>query len=163
MNSNEGTQSLPMFTNYTILLHLSCSGPHSLLNISSKPTLHELDKLIMDISTRNWEQVALCLGVESCLIDLVKEDNRGQSAEACRAVLNTWLNGEPGAGVAERTWHSVLKALETSGHRQLAEQLKREQFGETSEGPVSGLISQLGMCLQLHIQCFSCHTYTVQL
>ena len=102
----------------------------------------------MVLCTINWEQVALCLGVESCLIDRVKGNNPGQSAEACQAVLNTWLNGESGTGVSERTWHSVLTALETSGQGQLAEQLKREQFGESSQGPNSRLISPLGKCLQ---------------
>ena len=87
----------------------------------------------MVLCTINWEQVALCLTVESFLIDRLKGNNLGQSAEACQAVLNTWLNGEPGTGVSERTWLSVSTALETSGQGQLAEQLKRKQFGESSE------------------------------
>ena len=117
----------------------------------------------MVLCTINWEQVALCLGVESCLIDRVKGNNLGQSAEACRAVLNTWLYSEPGTGVSERTWHSVLTALETSGQGQLAEQLKREQFGESSQGPNSRVTSPLGMCLQPDciFNVFSCHIHTL--
>ena len=74
----------------------------------------------------------LHLGVESFVIDTVKRDNPGPSEEVCREVLNRWLSAEPGTGEAERTWGSVLEALETSGHRQLAEQLRREQIGESS-------------------------------
>lgn len=81
--------------------------------------------------------MVLRLGVESFVIDTVKGDNPGRSEEVCQGVLNSWLNDEPGTGVAARTWRSVLKALETSGHMQLAERLRREQFGDSSQGPVS--------------------------
>ena len=154
-NNNGWTQLLPTFTNF------SCSGTHSLLNISSKPTLHELDKLIVVLCTINWEQVALCLGVESCLIDRVKGNNPGQSAEACQAVLNTLLNSEPGTGVSERTWHSVSTAMETSGHGRLAEQLKRVQFGEGSEWPNSRLTSPLCVYSQIAYSMFSAVIHTL--
>ena len=74
----------------------------------------------------------LHLGVESFVIDTVKRDNPGPSEEVCREVLNRWLSAEPGTGEAEKTWGSVLEALETSGHRQLAAQLRREQIGESA-------------------------------
>ena len=72
----------------------------------------------------------LHLGVESSVIDSVKGANPGQSEEASQRVLSSWLNDNPGTGVSARTWHSVLEALETSGHRQQVDKLKREQFGE---------------------------------
>ena len=108
------------------------SGAHTQLNLSSKPTLAELDELIVQAITDGWEQVVLHLGVESFVIDTLKRDNPGPSEEVCREVLNRWLSAEPGTGEAEKTWGSVLEALETSGHRQLAEQLRREQIGESS-------------------------------
>ena len=80
--------------------------------------------------------MVLHLGVESFVIDTVKRDNPGLSEEVCREVLNRWLSAEPGTGEAERTWGSVLEALETNGHRQLAERLRREQIGES---PISAL------------------------
>ena len=75
-----------------------------------------------------WEQAALCLGVQSYVLDAVKWDNPNNAEEACRGVLRRWLLRAPGTGETERTWHSVLEALETSGHSQLAGQLKREHF-----------------------------------
>ena len=107
------------------------SGAHTQLNLSSKPTLAELDELIVRAITDGWEQVVLHLGVESFVIDTLKRDNPGPSEEVCREVLNRWLSAEPGTGEAERTWGSVLEALETNRHRQLAEQLRREQIGES--------------------------------
>ena len=81
-----------------------------------------------------WEQAALCLGVQSYVLETEKWDNPNNAEEACRGVLRRWLLHAPGTGETERTWHSVLEALETSGHSQLAEQLKRDHFTESSEG-----------------------------
>ena len=85
-----------------------------------------------------WEQAALCLGVQSYVLDAEKWDNHENPEEACRGILRRWLLRAPGTGETERTWHSVLEALETSGYSQLAGQLKREQFAKSSEGgPIS--------------------------
>ena len=83
--------------------------------------------------------------MESSVIDTLKRISRNQSEEACLGVFNSWLNAKPGTGVAERTWRSVLEALETSAHRQLADALKREHFGESSEDPHSEPTSA-GVC-----------------
>ena len=126
-------------------LSVNCfSGTHILLNISSKPTLPQLDKLIVSSVAGDWEQTATHLGVEPFLIDTVKADNPGHCEEACRGVLNRWLNAEPGSGTMERTWPSVLKVLEESGYRQVALQLRREHFEESSEGRASELTSPPG-------------------
>ena len=112
------------------------SGASSLLDISSKPTQDELDKLIVS-NCREWEQAALHLGVQSHVLETEKWDNPGKPEEACRGVLHRWLLCAPGTGETERTWHSVLESLETSGHSQLVEQLKREHFAESSDGSIS--------------------------
>ena len=88
---------------------------------------------------REWEQAALHLGVQSHVLEAEKWDNPGKPEEACRGILRRWLLCAPGTGETERTWHSVLEALETSGHSQLVEQLKREHFVEKSEGSISPL------------------------
>ena len=125
---------------FTYLFLPSClfSGASSLLDIGSKPTLEELDELIVGCCS-GWEQAALSLGVQSYVLDALKWDNPNNAEEACRGVLRRWLLHAPGTGETERTWHSVLEALETSGHSQLAGQLKREHFVDSSEGPISPL------------------------
>ena len=86
-----------------------------------------------------WEQTALCLGVQSLVIETENWNNPSNAEEAYRGVLRRWLLHAPGTGETERTWHSVLEALETSGHGQLAEQLKREHFVDSCKGPISPL------------------------
>ena len=81
-----------------------------------------------------WEQAALCLGVQSLVIETEKWNNPNNIEDACRGILRRWLLRAPGTGETERSWHSLLEALETSGHSQLTEQLKREHFADISEG-----------------------------
>ena len=95
----------------------------------------------------------LCLGVDSSIIDIMKRANPGQSEQACRGVLSSWLNDKPGTGVAERNWHSVLEALESTGHEQLADKLRRVHFGESSKGPVSKPTSSQGVHVCVAIGC----------
>ena len=122
------------------------SGVHTLLKISSKPTLAELDEFKVQSITDKWEQVLFHLGVESFVINTLKGNNPGQSQEASRRVLSSWPNDKPGTDVAERTWRSVLEDLETSGHIQLADKLKREQFVKSSERLISEPTSLPGVC-----------------
>ena len=65
---------------FTLSCHPACpsSGGHALLDISSMPTVAELDEFIVRSITDGWEQVVLHLGVESFVIDRVKGANPGQ-------------------------------------------------------------------------------------
>ena len=118
---------------YLFLSSCHFSGTSSFLDIDSKPTLEELVKLVVGRCS-GWEQTALCLGVQSYVLEAVKLDNPNNAEEACRGVLRRWLLHAPGTGETKRSWHSVLEALKTSGHNQLAEQLMRDHFAETSKG-----------------------------
>ena len=96
-----------------------------------------MDKLIVGRCSR-WDQAALCLGVQPYVIEYERQGNPNNVKEACRRVLHRWLLCVPGTGETKRrTWHSVLEALETSGHSQLASQLKRDNFAKSSEEPIS--------------------------
>ena len=133
-HSNDGVLlTLRTFVTKHILPSCISSGAHGLVNISSKPTLAELNEFIVRSITDGWKQVMFHLRVESFMIDILKGDNPGQLEEASQIVLSNWLNAKSGTGVTERTWRSVLKALERSQHKWLADKLKREQLGESSE------------------------------
>ena len=103
---------------------------HTLLSISSMPTLHEVDKLTVGHAASQWKEVAPHLVVESCE---VCKFGFGHIQEASRGALSRWLKGESETDIAEKTRCSV--AREASGNIQLAEQLKL--FEENSGEPVS--------------------------
>jgi len=130
---------------FTLFLPLYCPltypGAHNLLNISSVPTLHELDKLTVCHAASQWEAVAPHLVVESCGVCNII--GSGHLQEASRGALSRWLKGESDTDIAEKTRCSVLEAQEASRNIPLAEQLKL--FEESSENPVTGLASPTGM------------------
>ncbi len=130
---------------FTLFLPLYCPltypGAHNLLNISSVPTLHELDKLTVCHAASQWEAVAPHLVVESCGVCNII--GSGHLQEASRGALSRWLKGESDTDIAEKTRCSVLEAQEASRNIPLAEQLKL--FEESSEKTVTGLASPTGM------------------
>ena len=137
------------FTNYsfTLLLPLYFSltypGAHTLLSISSTPTLHELGKLIVDHVASQWEAVAPHLVVEFCGVCTI--NGSGHLEKASRGALSRWLKCESDTDIAEKTRYSVLEAQEATRNISLAEQ--RMLFEESPEEPVTGLASPPGMCV----------------
>ena len=121
---------------------LSSPGAHTLLSISSAPTLHEMDKLTVGHVASQWEEAAPHLMVESCG---VCKFGSGHLQEASRGALSRWLKGESDTDIAEKTRCSVLEAQEANGNIHIAEQLKL--FKESSGEPVTGLASPPGMCV----------------
>ena len=137
------------FTNYSFALllppycPLTHPGAHTLLSISSVPTLHEVGKLTVGHVASQWEEVAPHLVVESC--GVCKINGSGLLQEASRGALSRWLKSECDTDIAEKTKCSVLEAQEANGNIPLAEQLKICE--ESSEKPVTGLASPPGMCV----------------
>ena len=135
------------FTHYyfTLFLPLSCPltypGAHTLLSISSTPTLHVLGKLTVGHAASQWEEVASHLVVESCGVCNI--NGSGHLQEASRGALSRWLKDESDTDIAEKTRCSDLEAQEASRNIPLAEQLKL--FEESSEESVTGLASPTGM------------------
>ncbi len=121
---------------------LSSPGAHTLLSISSTPTLHELGKLTVGHVASQWEEVAPHLVVESCGIC---KFGSGLLEETSRGALSRWLKGESGTDIAEKTRCSVLETQEANGNIHIAEQLKL--FEESSGEAVTGHASPPGMCV----------------
>ena len=117
-------------------------GAHTLVSISSTPTLHELDKLTVGHVASQLEEVAPHLVVESCGVCKL---GAGHLQEASREALSRCLKGESDTDVAEKTRCSILEAQEASGNIQLAEQ--RMPSDESSGAPVIGLAFAPGMCV----------------
>ena len=122
-----------------ILFVCHFSGIHTLLNISSKPTPPQLDKLILSSVTCGLEQVATQLRLEPTVIVVVKVDQPSCSEETCLRVLNFWFYVKPGSLMTVRTIRSDLMVLEESGYVEVAVQQWRKHFRESCEGHVSEL------------------------
>ena len=115
--------------------HTSCpniyTGPtpfsegHIQFTTDSTPTLQAIRKFIVHEVAEHWILIAVYLGFESSAIMMTKTD---RSEHACTAVFEQWLSWEPETGEKERTWQTVLSAVEYTGHKAFSRQLKTELF-----------------------------------
>ena len=101
---------------------LSFPGVHTLLSISSTPTLHQLGMLTVGLVASQWEELTSHFMVESCA---VCKFGCGHPEETSQGALSRWLKGESDTNdVAKKTRCSVLEAHDAGGHSPLAKQLK---------------------------------------
>ena len=104
------------------------SGSRALLDISSTPDMQGVDELVVTAVAANWQRVALRLGVEGCVSEVVLKNHPNDSEGACRDMLLHWLRGERHTGEEERTWSTLLTALNRANFVELERRLRKEHF-----------------------------------
>ena len=104
------------------------SGAQALLNLSSTPDMKDVDELFVTEVAANWEKVAISLGVEGCVNEIVFKNHPNDCEGACRDMLKRWLRGERRTGDEKRTWSTLLTALSKAGFVELEEGLRRQHF-----------------------------------
>ena len=89
---------------------MSLPSTDSLLH--SKPTMLELlDHVVLRVAAR-WYHFGLALGVEDYLLEDIKATERGEVETCCTDMLKRWLRGERATGGKERSWSTVLGAVQ---------------------------------------------------
>ena len=104
------------------------SKPQALLNISSTPTMRDMDELVVTPVAANWQKVALRLGVEGCVSEVVFKNHPNDCEGACQDMLDRWLRGDRHTGEEERTWLTLLTALGRAGFGELERRLRKGHF-----------------------------------
>ena len=104
------------------------AGAQALLDVSSTPDMRDLDELVLTAVAANWQRVALWLGVEGCISEVVLKNHPNDCEGACQDMLNRWLRREHHTGGEERTWSTLLTALGRAGFEELEGRLTREHF-----------------------------------
>ena len=104
------------------------SGARALLNVLSTPDMRDVDELVVTAVAANWQRVALRLGVEGCVSEVILKNHPNDCEGACRDMLNRWLRGDHHTGEEERTWSTLLTALSQAGFMELKSRLQREHF-----------------------------------
>ena len=105
----------------------SPSGARALLDVSSTPDMRDVDELVVTEVAANWQSVALWLGVEGCVTEIMK-NHPNDRVGACHDMLNCWLKGDCHTGEGVRTWYMLLTALSTAGFVELERRLLSEHF-----------------------------------
>ena len=103
-------------------------GAQALLDVLSTPDMRNVDELLVTAVAANWQRVALRLGVEGYVSEVIFKNHPNDCEGACQDMLNRWLRGERHTGGEERTWYTLLTALGRAGYEELDRRLRREHF-----------------------------------
>ena len=104
------------------------SVARALLDVLSTPDMRDVDELVVTEVAANWQRVALRLGVEGCVSEIILKNHPNDCEGACLDMLSRWLKGERHTGEEERTWSTLLTALGRAGFEELERRLRREHF-----------------------------------
>ena len=108
------------------------SGARALLDVSSSPNMRDVDELLVTPVAANWQRVALRLGVEGCVSEVLLKNYPNDCEEACWDMLDRWLRRERHTGGEERTWSTLLTALGRAGFEELERRLWKEHFHQAT-------------------------------
>ena len=67
-----------------------------------------------------WYDIGLALEVQDYLLDNIKATERGEVEACCTVMLKCWLRGERATGGEERSWSTVLGAVQRCLGREAA-------------------------------------------
>ena len=122
MHSEVNTVLSPTDSNTT------SSGARALLDASSTPDMRDVDELVVTEVAAKLQRVALRLGVEGCVTEVVMKNHPNDCEGACQDMFGRWLRGERHTGEEQRTWSTLLTALGRAGFKELEKRLRREHF-----------------------------------
>ena len=102
--------------------------------VGAKPQLHQLlmlkgsegkHKRIMQEVGAKWEELAILLEFEYCVIKLIKSDNSGKHGMTelcCQELLARWLDGEACQPV---TWGKLVEVIRNLPNDRLATEIEQ--------------------------------------
>ena len=77
----------------------------------------------------DWHHFGNRLRFDSTLIATIKANNR-ECTDCMLDLVTKWVNEDEGTGDLPRTWQTVVEAVKSAGHKQLARELA-EKYGVT--------------------------------
>ena len=92
--------------------------------------MRDVDELVVTPVASNWQRLALRLGVEGRVSEVVLKNHPNDCEGACRDMLERWLRGERHTGEEERTWSTLLTTLGRAGFVELERNVRRVHFQE---------------------------------
>ena len=90
--------------------------------------MRDMDELVVTPVAANWQKVALRLGVEGFVSEIVLKNHPNDCEGACRDMLDRWLRRDRHTGEEERTWFTLLTALNRADFGELERRLRKGHF-----------------------------------
>ena len=84
-----------------------------------KPTLKKLVKELRQ-KAADWEDIGIQLDVDDGDLQLIKSNNAGNNSSCLRDMLRKWLTQTS----PERSWITIVEAVEFLGDKELARKLR---------------------------------------
>jgi hypothetical protein len=107
------THDLPTQANCTV-----CTPNSS--NLLMKPTLNEINKLLIRHIAPNWYSIGLQLDIGVSVLRIIEVDIYPPSVEkCCREMFNRWLDHNEGTGGEPRLWRTVLRVVKNARYQTL--------------------------------------------
>ena len=96
---------------------------HSLLDVLSTPILEDVFWLVGTRVAAKWKSVAIYLGIEACVIDIISTNCPKDCEEACIDMLQRWLAIDNHIGEKEQTCresalYETVKVLPLGGDKE---------------------------------------------
>ena len=136
LSNNQGYTSLPSRRSSKecvcrMALPFNVCVPSTDPILYTKPTLLELrDHVVLRVAA-HWDHFGLALRMEDYLLDIIKANMRGEVVACCTDMLKRWLRKERATGGEERSWSTILSAVQRcfgqETARSIAESLKAAQ------------------------------------
>ena len=98
------------------------------------PTLQEIEELILHYLGDDWQRVGQLLGMSPKVMKEIGSKFGSVPTQCSEAMFSKWLNREEGTGHKERTWGTVLTALEDAGRGDLAISVLNKLMVKHKEG-----------------------------
>ena len=72
---------------------------------------------VMETVAAHWEELAVALGFDWCVVEAIQRDTHFQTASACHQILQRWLEEK---GLHPVNWHTLTQALIDTSYPKLA-------------------------------------------
>jgi cytohesin len=84
------------------------------ITLYSVPTDKDLIDVLVPLVEAEWYNFGLYLGLESNILDEIREKKRAQVVDCCIDILSYWMGYHRGCGSKRRCWNTLLIALHKS-------------------------------------------------
>ena len=110
----------------SILSHYQCTSFGG-IPLHREPQLKELWEHVVPRVAAHWQEIGVQLDIECYILDIVDKDHGHHGCEeTCRRMFQRWLERKAHTGTQERTWKTVVDALNKVVGKAIVEKIDKD-------------------------------------
>jgi ankyrin repeat protein len=123
------------------------------IQLHVKPEIQHLCEHVVPRVASRWFQIGVQIGIKSFILDIIEKDHgRHSCEEACQRMFQRWLRREAHTGTQERTWKTVVDALNKVVGKAIVEKIDKDMGKVTCHQDSSPLNSTLPSSSGAHLR-----------